>query len=47
MGNLIETNEESIQNKFFLLEELPENLFTEHQMLINDLLAKKQIPIIG
>ncbi|WP_368659614.1 NUDIX hydrolase (plasmid) [Metabacillus halosaccharovorans] len=46
-GKLVESNEESIQNKFFSLEELPKNIFTEHQMLVDDLLSKKQIPIIG
>ncbi|GAE37467.1 phosphohydrolase [Halalkalibacter akibai JCM 9157] len=46
-GDLIENNEESIQNKFFTLEELPANIFTEHKMLVDDLLSKKQTPIIG
>jgi 8-oxo-dGTP pyrophosphatase MutT (NUDIX family) len=46
-GVLVESNEESIQNKFFPLDELPENIFTEHQMLVNDLLSKRQPPIIG
>ncbi|KKI91319.1 hypothetical protein WQ54_15350 [Bacillus sp. SA1-12] len=46
-GELVESNEESMQNKFFSLEELPKNIFTEHKMLVNDLLSKKQIPIIG
>jgi ADP-ribose pyrophosphatase YjhB (NUDIX family) len=46
-GVLVESNEESIQNNFFPLEELPENIFTEHQMLVNDLLSKRPLPIIG
>ncbi|MBB3132263.1 8-oxo-dGTP pyrophosphatase MutT (NUDIX family) [Paenibacillus rhizosphaerae] len=46
-GELVESNEESIQNKFYSLKELPENIFTEHKMLIDDLLSKKQLPIIG
>ncbi|WP_313641878.1 NUDIX domain-containing protein [Paenibacillus sp.] len=46
-GELVESNEESIQNKFYPLEELPDNIFTEHNMLINDLLSKKRLPIIG
>lgn len=45
-GDLIDSNEESIHNKFFSLDELPENIFTEHKMLVEDLLAKKQLPII-
>ncbi|WP_112179860.1 MULTISPECIES: NUDIX hydrolase [Paraliobacillus] len=46
-GELVESNEESLQNKFYSLDELPECIFTEHKMLIDDLLSKKQIPIIG
>lgn len=46
-GDLIESNEESIYNKFFSHEALPENIFTEHKMLVEDLLSKKQLPIIG
>lgn len=45
-GELIESNEESMQNKFFSLEELPDTIFTEHRMLVNDLLSKKPRPII-
>jgi ADP-ribose pyrophosphatase YjhB (NUDIX family) len=45
-GELVESNEESILNKFFSLDELPENIFTEHKMLVDDLLSKKQVPII-
>lgn len=46
-GELVDSNEESLQNKFYSLNELPENIFTEHKMLIDDLLSKKQLPIIG
>ncbi|MDG5473701.1 NUDIX domain-containing protein [Jeotgalibacillus sp. ET6] len=46
-GELIESNEESLQNKFYSIDDLPENIFTEHQMLIDDLLSKKQLPVIG
>lgn len=46
-GEFVESNEESIQNKFYSLKELPENIFTEHKMLVDDLLSKKQLPIIG
>lgn len=47
-GELVESNEESIQNSFFPLDELPENIFTEHRMLlVDDLLSKKPLPIIG
>lgn len=46
-GELVESNEESIQNTFFPIEELPENIFREHKMFVNDLLSKKQLPILG
>lgn len=46
-GSLVESNEESLQNGFYSLEDLPENIFDEHRMLIEDLLSKKQLPIIG
>ncbi|SHM55590.1 NUDIX hydrolase [Gracilibacillus kekensis] len=46
-GELVESNEESLQNKFYSLDKLPENIFKEHKMLIDDLLSKKKRPIIG
>jgi ADP-ribose pyrophosphatase YjhB (NUDIX family) len=46
-GNLVENNEESIQNKFFPLEELPKNIFYEHKFFVVDLLSRKPQPIIG
>ncbi|GIN72872.1 DNA mismatch repair protein MutT [Bacillus sp. J14TS2] len=45
-GELVESNEESIQNKFFPIEELPKNIFTDHQVFVDDLLSEKQLPII-
>ncbi|MDN3955846.1 NUDIX hydrolase [Sporolactobacillus laevolacticus] len=45
-GKLIESNEESMQNSFFSLEELPGNIFTEHMMLVNAILSNKLRPII-
>ncbi|WP_342774207.1 NUDIX hydrolase [Aquibacillus sediminis] len=46
-GELVERNDESIQNKFYPLKALPEDIFIDHKMLIDDLLSKKQLPIIG
>ncbi|UOQ86573.1 NUDIX hydrolase [Gracilibacillus salinarum] len=46
-GELISSNSESLQNKFFSLQELPDNIFTEHRMIINDILSDKRLPIIG
>lgn len=46
-GELDERNEESLQNKFFSLDDLPENIFSEHEDVITDLLSGKELPIIG
>lgn len=46
-GELLKQNEESLGTKFFSLDELPENLFPEHKMILNDLLSKKELPILG
>lgn len=46
-GELVRSNEESMENSFYSLEELPENIFTAHKMLIDDLLSGKQLPVIG
>ncbi|HEU5139404.1 MAG TPA: NUDIX hydrolase [Bacillales bacterium] len=45
-GKLVEHNEESLNNKFFPLQELPPNLFSEHQVMMNDLLSDQQLPIM-
>ena len=46
-GELVESNEESMENKFYPLHELPENIFTDHKMLVDDLLSEKELPIMG
>ncbi|WP_078380774.1 NUDIX hydrolase [Sutcliffiella halmapala] len=46
-GELVEHNLESLENKFFSLNELPENLFNEHRIFIEDFLSKKTKPIIS
>lgn len=46
-GELVESNDESIENKFYSFEDLPENIYTDHKMLADDLLSKKPLPIIG
>jgi len=45
-GELVESNEESLQNSFFSLDNLPSNIFTEHQVFIDDFLSKKKLPIV-
>lgn len=40
-GNLVGSNEESLKNEFYPLNKLPENIFSEHRMLVDDLLSKK------
>lgn len=39
-GKLIKKNEESLSNRFFALNDLPEELFTEHQQVIDDVLSR-------
>lgn len=46
-GVLVEKNEESLQNRFFSLEELPSNIFLEHIGVINDVLSEKKLPVVG
>ncbi|WP_230200128.1 NUDIX hydrolase [Bacillus niameyensis] len=46
-GELVESNEESMHNQFFSLDALPDNIFSEHMMLVNDLLTQKSRPIIS
>lgn len=45
-GELVSRNEESLSNKFFELDHLPEPLFKDHRMIFEDLLSKKEVPII-
>ncbi|WP_369900933.1 NUDIX hydrolase [Bacillus manliponensis] len=45
-GQLVDSNEESIENMFFSLEELPENIFQDHRVFVDDLLTKTQLPIM-
>ena len=40
-------SDESYKTAFFSLNELPEDLFSEHKQMINDLLSGKEQPIIG
>lgn len=46
-GMLVERNDESLQNKFFPLHNLPATIFPEHKMVIEDILSKREKPIIG
>ncbi|WBL16983.1 NUDIX hydrolase [Sutcliffiella sp. NC1] len=45
-GELVKSNEESLKNTFFPINNLPENLFVDHQEFFDDLLANKEKPII-
>ncbi len=40
-------SDESFETAFFSLGDLPENLFSEHILMINDLVNGKEQPIIG
>lgn len=44
-GQLIEANEESLNNCFFHLKDLPPVLFSEHKIFFEDLLSGKDIPL--
>ncbi|WP_394174943.1 NUDIX hydrolase [Guptibacillus hwajinpoensis] len=44
---VLKKDNESHDIAFFHLNELPENLFQEHRIMINDLLQHKEQPIIG
>lgn len=45
-GQLEEQNEESLNNKFYNLAELPENLFPDHLVFLEDLKSDHQRPIL-
>lgn len=45
-GQLEEQNEESLNNKFYNLAELPENLFSDHLVFLEDLKSDHQRPIL-
>jgi ADP-ribose pyrophosphatase YjhB (NUDIX family) len=45
-GELVESNPESMKNKFFPLNKLPKNLFSDHKVLLNDLFSDEEKPII-
>ncbi|MFK3959226.1 NUDIX hydrolase [Guptibacillus hwajinpoensis] len=40
-------SDESFETAFFSLGDLPENLFSEHILMINDLVSGKEQPVIG
>ncbi len=45
-GNLLTSNSESMDNKFFPIDQLPENLFTDHLEIIQDFLSGKERPVV-
>jgi len=45
-GELVKNNDESLKNEFFHLHSLPENIFTDHQVFLDDLLTKQSCPIV-
>ncbi|WP_404431444.1 NUDIX hydrolase [Sutcliffiella horikoshii] len=45
-GEIVTSNDESLKNEFFHLDSLPENIFTEHKVFIEDLLTKQILPIV-
>jgi ADP-ribose pyrophosphatase YjhB (NUDIX family) len=45
-GELVESNPESMNNHFFSLNKLPENLFSDHKAFFYDLFSDEEKPII-
>ncbi|ANC78728.1 NUDIX hydrolase [Fictibacillus phosphorivorans] len=45
-GDLLTSNSESMDNKFFPLDQLPENLFTDHLEIIQDFLNDPERPVV-
>jgi 8-oxo-dGTP pyrophosphatase MutT (NUDIX family) len=45
-GGLVESNPESLDIQFFPLNELPENLFSDHKVFFIDLFSEQERPII-
>lgn len=45
-GELVTSNDESLKNEFFHLHSLPEDIFTEHRLFIEDLLTTQSRPIV-
>jgi 8-oxo-dGTP pyrophosphatase MutT (NUDIX family) len=45
-GELVEGNDESLENKFCPLNDLPNNLFPDHKVFLNDFLSQIERPII-
>lgn len=46
-GELVKENEESLSNRFFDLDHLPDYIFQEHQQAIEDVKNKRATPVIG
>ncbi|MBD7964820.1 NUDIX hydrolase [Fictibacillus norfolkensis] len=45
-GDLITSNTESMDNKFFSIDQLPQNLFTDHLEIIHDFLNGIERPVV-
>lgn len=46
-GELVKDNEESYNNHFFGLDDLPAYIFQEHQQAIEDVKNKRDTPVVG
>jgi len=45
-GSLITQTEESLNNRFFILDKLPARLFSDHKIFFQDFLANPELPIL-
>ncbi|MBX0356941.1 NUDIX hydrolase [Halobacillus sp. Nhm2S1] len=46
-GKLVKQNEESLNNRFFDLDDLPDDIFQDHLQVIKDVKNKRVSPVVG
>ncbi|REJ10959.1 NUDIX hydrolase [Halobacillus trueperi] len=46
-GEFVKENEESLSNRFFYLDDLPDYIFQDHQQVIEDVKNKRGTPVVG
>ncbi|RDY71153.1 NUDIX domain-containing protein [Halobacillus trueperi] len=46
-GELVNENKESLSNRFFDLDDLPDYIFQDHQQVIDDVKNQRETPVVG
>ncbi|WP_226675716.1 hypothetical protein [Rossellomorea aquimaris] len=46
-GELVKQNSETLSGAFFALNRLPENLFEDHRVFLEDLVDGSERPVVG